>query len=39
MTVANTMTFSEKGEWVETTDVIMGASAPRRTVEMRLRRQ
>ena len=39
MTIANTMTFSEKGEWVETTDVIMGSAAPQRTVEMRLRRQ
>ena len=38
MKVINTMRLSEKGEWVETTDVSAGAAPARRTLEMTLSR-
>jgi hypothetical protein len=37
--VSNTMRLSEKGEWVETTETTIGATPPRKSVEMTLRRQ
>lgn len=37
--VSNTMRLDEKGQWVETTEAIVGSSAPRRSVEMTLQRQ
>ena len=36
--VANTMTVSEKGEWVETTESSYNGAPPRRSVEMKLQR-
>jgi hypothetical protein len=37
--VNNAMKLSNDGDWIETTEVTMGSSPPRRTVEMKLRRQ
>ena len=37
--VGNTMHLDEKGQWVETTEAIVGSSPPRRAVEMTLQRQ
>ncbi|HTS25334.1 MAG TPA: hypothetical protein VMH81_05645 [Bryobacteraceae bacterium] len=37
--VNNVMKLTDDGDWQETTDVTMGSAPPRRTVEMKLRRQ
>ncbi|MCX6629569.1 MAG: hypothetical protein NTW28_18275 [Candidatus Solibacter sp.] len=37
--VNNVMRINEKGEWVETTESTYGATPPRKSVEMTLRRQ
>jgi hypothetical protein len=37
--VNNAMKLSNDGDWLETTEVTMGSAPPRRTVEMKLRRQ
>jgi len=37
--VNNTMKLSDKGEWVETTDVAMGSQPPRHTMQMTLKKQ
>jgi len=37
--VTNTMKLSDKGEWLETTDVTMGSQPPRRSVQMALKKQ
>jgi hypothetical protein len=37
--VSNTMHLDEKGQWVETTDAIVGSSPSRRSLEMTLKRQ
>lgn len=36
--VSNTMKLSDKGEWVETTEVTMGQAPLRRSMEMKLRK-
>ena len=37
--VSNIMKINEKGEWAETTESTYGATPPRKSVEMSLRRQ
>ena len=37
--VNNAMKLTDDGDWLETTEVTMGSSPPRRTVEMKLRKQ
>jgi hypothetical protein len=37
--VHNTMGLTENGEWLENTDMIFGATPPRRSLQMSLRRQ
>jgi hypothetical protein len=37
--VNNVMKLSDDGNWLETTEMTMGSGPPRRTVEMKLRRQ
>ncbi len=37
--VSNTMHLTDKGEWAEVTEVTLGSAAPRKTVEMLLKRQ
>jgi len=37
--VTNIMKISDKGEWVETTDVTMGSQPPRHTMQMTLKKQ
>jgi hypothetical protein len=37
--INNTMKLSDKGEWVEATDVTMGSQPPRHTMQMTLKKQ
>jgi hypothetical protein len=37
--VSNTMQLNEKGEWTEVTETTYGSTPPRKSVEMRLRKQ
>lgn len=39
MKVNNSMRLNEKGEWVEVTESTYGATPPRKSVEMVLKRQ
>jgi hypothetical protein len=38
-TVTNTMHLDDTGQWVECTDVVVGGAPPRRTTELRVRKQ